>query len=128
MGFWPEGSASDMKTRPFYVFFQRDEDEKILANLMNFFLAVSDRWPDAWFRTGRGAVLNKTNGFNALMRFFKKAYLYSTDQPTVVSKDQFLSILKKSSLTDGDFSTERYPPGSSGASKLYQELSETTGL
>jgi DGQHR domain-containing protein len=128
LGFWPEGSEADFKIRPFYVFFQQDKDEEILANLMNFFTAVSSRWPNAWIRTGHGAVLNKTNGYNALMRFFKKAYFHSTSQPEVVSKGRFLSILKNSSLTDEDFSTDRYPPGSSGASKLYKELVETTGV
>lgn len=128
LGFWPDGSPSDFKSRPFYSFFQKDEDEKILANVMNFFKAVSERWPSAWASTGRGAVLNKTNGYNALMKFFKKAYLYSTSEPIVISKDQFASIIARSELKDSDFTTDRYPPGSSGASKLYRELLETTGV
>lgn len=128
IGFWPDASASDFATRPLYVFFQRDEDEKILANVMNFFMAVSKRWPVAWERTGQGAVLNKTNGYNALMRFFKKAYLHSTSTPTVVTEMEFAQILNRSNLEDDDFNTDRYVPGSSGASKLYKELMETTSI
>lgn len=128
IGFWPDASSSDFATRPLYVFFQKDQDEKILANVMNFFTAVSKRWPMAWERTGQGAVLNKTNGYNALMRFFKKAYLYSTSTPDVVTENEFARILNKSSLEDDDFNTVRYVPGSSGASKLYKELMETTSI
>jgi DGQHR domain-containing protein len=127
-GFWPEGDAKSFSSRPFYTFFQRNEDELILANLMNFFLAVSEKWSDAWKWTGRGAVLNKTNGYNALMRFFRDCYLYRTDVPTVVSLEDFRKLLDRSNLSDEMFSTERYPPGSTGASNLYKDLVATTAI
>lgn len=127
-GFWPEGSSNDLRSRPFYVFFQKDQDELILANLMNYFQAVSEKWAGAWSSTGRGAVLNKTNGFNALMRFFRDSYLYATTDASVVEKAVFRQILDRTSLTDSDFTTERYPPGSSGASLLYRELLSMTRI
>ena len=126
VGFWPEGNAHDFASRPFYPFFQKNEDEKILANLINFFSAISNRWPNAWRQTGKGAVLNKTNGYNALMRFFKDCYLYLTMEPKVLSEADFSRILERSNLVEEDFTTEKYPPGSSGASKLYKELVEST--
>lgn len=128
IGFWPEGNALNFASRPLYPFFQRNEDERILANLMNFFTAVADKWPEAWQSTGRGAVLNKTNGYNALMRFFRDSYLYSTTTPDVVSKSTFYTLINKSNLKDSDFTTERYVPGSTGASTLYKDLVETTGV
>lgn len=128
IGFWPEGNANDFSSRPFYPFFQKNEDERILANLINFFSAVAERWPTAWQWTGHGAVLNKTNGYNALMRFFRDCYLFQTSTPDVVSKLAFRKLLDRSSLTDEDFTTERYAPGSSGASTLYRELLSTTNI
>lgn len=128
IGFWPEATTSEFSSRPFYPFFQKNEDEKILANLINFFSAVADRWPEAWISTGRGAVLNKTNGFNALMRFFRDCYLYETTSPDVISKASFRKILARSSLNADDFTTERFAPGSSGASTLYKDLLATTNV
>ncbi|KQY50501.1 DGQHR domain-containing protein [Lysobacter sp. Root494] len=128
IGFWPERDGSEFSRRPFYTFFQKDEDEKILANLMNFFSAVADKWEGAWNWTGRGAVLNKTNGYNALMRFFRDCYLFETSTPEVVTKTAFRKILDRSSLTDDHFTTNHYPPGSTGASTLYRDLLVTTGI
>lgn len=128
MGFWPEIDAKGNQSRPFYSFFKNDQDEKILANLMNYFAAVSETWPEAWRSNGRGAVLNKTNGYNGLMRFFRNSYLHFTSTPEVITKAQFASIFSKSNLEDSFFTTENYPPGSTGASKLYRDLVTTTGI
>ncbi|MEN1972392.1 DGQHR domain-containing protein [Luteimonas sp. MJ204] len=128
LGFWPEGGEREFATRPFYYFFQKNEDERILANLMNFFGAVAERWPTAWASVDRGAMLNKTNGYNGLMRFFKNSYLNFATSPTVVSKSDFAQLLARSNLEDKDFNTTKFPPGSTGASKLYRELLESSGL
>jgi len=128
IGFGPEGDAKTFESRPFYPFFQRNEDEKILANLINYLSAAAEKWPDAWKSTGQGSVLNRTNGFNALMRFFRDSYLHCTTIPGVVSKAQFFAIFDESNLQDDSFNARNYPPGSTGASKLYKELKETTGV
>lgn len=128
IGFWPEGNSSEYSKRPFYSFFQQNQDEKILANLMNFFKAVSGRWPHAWGSTGRGAVLNRTNGYNALMRFLRDCYLYRTTTPEVISESSYRELLDRSTLSDDDFTIEKYKPGSTGASQLYKDLVSTTGV
>jgi hypothetical protein len=56
------------------------------------------------------------------MRFLRDAYLHLTTVPAVPKKEQFALIFKRSSLVDDDFKTERSPPGSSGASALYNEF------
>jgi site-specific DNA-adenine methylase len=61
-------------------------------------------------------------GYNALIRYLRDAYLAITTKPEVPSKDQFRSLLDRSTLTDGDFTVDRYKPGSSGAAELYRDL------
>lgn len=126
-GVWPEDDRS-FSRRPFYEFFRRNEDEKILANVINFFSAVNAVWPNAWAANGRGAVLGRTNGFNGLIRYFKDAYLHLTSEPQVISKSAFESVLRKADLDDSVFTIGNFPPGTSGSSKLFHLLKEETGL
>ncbi|MBJ6134970.1 DGQHR domain-containing protein [Ochrobactrum sp. Q0168] len=121
-GAWPDRGPKDFNSRIFYPFFQKNEDYKVLAILINYFNAVKERWPNAWESRGRGAILARTNGFNALIRFLKDAYLEITGSPEVVSKQKFLKIFEASDLEDKDFTTERFPPGTSGSAALYNEL------
>lgn len=122
IGVWPDRGPKDFERRFLYPFFKDDDDHKILAILINYFGAVRERWPDAWTSTGRGAILSRTNGFNGCVRFLRDAYFYLTTKPTVPSKQEFAEILARSTLEDPDFTTEHFPPGSSGASALYREL------
>ncbi len=122
IGAWPDRGPKDFERRFLYPFFKDKEDHKILAILINYFSAIQERWPEAWASTGRGAILSRTNGFNGSLRFLRDAYLHLTTKPTVPSKDDFAKILARSKLKDEDFTTERFPPGSSGASALYKEL------
>lgn len=124
VGVWPDRGARDFERRIFYPFFRGREDHKILAIMINYFGAIKERWPDAWAFNGKGAILARTNGYNGAMRFLRDAYLYLTSTPTVPTKADFAAIFARSSLNDSDFTTERFPPGSSGASALYRELIE----
>jgi len=130
IGVWPDRGPKDFEKRIFYPFFRQKEDHKILAILINYFGAIKECWPDAWASNGKGAILTRTNGFNASMRFLRDAYLHLTTKPSVPDKGEFLSIFKRSKLKDQDFNTENFPPGSSGASALYKrffDLIETGG-
>ena len=108
--------------RIFYEFFRRNEDEKILSNVINYFNAVKHRWPEAWARTGTGNMINRTNGYNGFIRFLRPAYLYYTTSPAVVSSEDFKKLFDRVQLSDNDFNPTEFPPGSSGASKLYRRL------
>jgi DGQHR domain-containing protein len=57
IGVWPDRGATDFSKRIFYPFFKANEDAKILAVLMHFFGAVSEKWPVAWNHTGLGGML-----------------------------------------------------------------------
>lgn len=122
IGVWPDRGPGDFKKRIFYPFFKNREDHKILAVLINYFDALRERWPLAWENNGRGAILARTNGFNGSMRFLRDAYLYITSEPVVPSKEQFAAIFNRSTLQDDYFTTDNFPPGSSGSSAIYNEF------
>jgi hypothetical protein len=127
-GFWEPLLASDHSKRIFYEFFRLEEDEKILATVINFFNAIRRKWPAAWEGTGRGNIINRTNGFNGFIRFLRPAYLNFTTKPQVVSTDDFFTLIDRASLSDADFNPETFLPGTSGSTKLYRLLMEQTGL
>ena len=53
-----------------------NRDTDIAEIVINYFSAVRERWRSAWDATGTGMMLNRTNGFRALMRFLRPAYLF----------------------------------------------------
>jgi DGQHR domain-containing protein len=127
-GFWEPALASEKNKRIFYEFFRIEEDVKILQNVINFFSAVAAQWPDAWKGTGKGNIINRTNGFNGFVRFLRPAYLHFTMEPAVVSQKDFEGLFGKTSLKDRDFNPDQFLPGSSGSTKLYNILLEQTGI
>jgi hypothetical protein len=100
-----------------------DQDLKIADIIWNYFDAVRVKWPEAWSSDGQGIMLNKTNGFKALMRFLREVYPYITGIGKVPTKTEFSEIIfSKIDLEDKDFTVERFKPGSSGESELYHTL------
>lgn len=125
-GFWDDAVAKDQSKRIFSNFFYRKEDAKILDNLLNYFSAIKERWPEAWEKTGKGNIINRTNGFNGFIRFLRPAYLYCTTEPRIVSQKEFADIFERVSLSDEDFTPARFLPGTSGSTALYNALVEQT--
>lgn len=117
--------ANRLVLRPFFIE-NRDVD---LSNLIwNFFDAVRLRWPEAWAANATGYMLNRTNGFDGLMRYFRVAYRYLAPPGQMVETDEFKTLIDKSSLKDRDFNPQNFVPGSSGASALARSLIEETGI
>lgn len=105
---------------------KRDLD---IANIVwNYFDAVKQRWPEAWEYTGRGLMLNRTNGFNGLMRFLRPAYLHFTAPGGVVSTDQFYGLFERIDLNDTDFNPENFKPGTSGETDLYRTFMRESSI
>jgi DGQHR domain-containing protein len=103
--------------------FLDNRDLDILTVVNNYFEAVRDTWEAAWDDRGRGAVLNRTNGMRALLRFLRHAYLKigvpGDVPPTAKFKDRVFNLIK---LNNADFVVENFPPGTSGEAKLYRIL------
>ena len=102
---------------------------EIVDVLWNYFDAVRLRWPDAWNSNRRGMILNKTNGFRALMRFLRIAYIATIQQiGDVPSTEQFKRIFDRMELDQEEFNSELYLPGTGGEAHLYKVFKEASGL
>lgn len=110
-----------------------DQRDVAIADILwNYFDAVRGRWSEAWAYPGRGRMLNKTNGFKAFMKFMGDAYR-SLATPgkspyKVPTIEEFASILQRIGLSNDDFTTDNFKPGSSGQSALYRALKEQSGI
>jgi DGQHR domain-containing protein len=111
---------------PFRWLWLDDRDTDIARILIEFFGAVSDRWPVAWRSNETGMMLTRTNGFRALMRYLRHLYLSEKPLPSVespvVPRARFAARLNEVPLTDSDFTTDTFQPGSSGEKALYDRL------
>ena len=120
--------ANDSQKLIFRNMFVDEKDLEIAEIVWNFFDAVKNRWPEAWDHTGRGNILNKTNGFKGFMRFLRDSYLHITAPGGKVSPDQFAQIMNRIELRDGDFTIDEFKPGTGGESHLYHMLRAQSGL
>ncbi|GGB30239.1 hypothetical protein GCM10011380_19650 [Sphingomonas metalli] len=120
--------ADEAKRFVFRIAFVQGRDLDIAQSLDAYFRAVKDRWPVAWDEFGQGFVLNKTNGFRALMRLLRVIFNDRYGPGNNIKYDDVKKILDRSSLLDEDFNTERFPPGTSGEGALFRALVETCGL
>lgn len=127
-GTFPPANADDAERLVLRPFFIESRDVDLTNLIWNYFDAVKLRWPEAWDANATGYMLNCTNGFDGLMRYFRHAYRYLTSPGKMVETEDFKRLLDKSSLKDGDFNPQRFVPGSSGASALARVLLEETGI
>lgn len=108
---------------PFRNLFIAEKDIKIAENIYEFFSEVRIRWPVAWRDERReGFMLNRTNGFRAMMRFYGHLFRVQDVPGGSISPDLVRETLKLVPLDDGDFNTENFVPGSSGEGRLYRVL------
>lgn len=121
-------SSSELRRCPFRDMFVLGEDIKIADILMNYFSAVRARWPEAWNATDKGMILNRTNGFRALMRALMPAYKSLRASAQVPTREDFMKLFERINLSDSDFTSETFAPGSSGESELYRRFIEEMGL
>ncbi|AMS43292.1 DGQHR domain-containing protein [Aminobacter aminovorans] len=115
--------GTDIIKFPFRNLFVDEKDVQIGEEVYKLFALVASRWPKAWNDERReGLMLNRTNGFRAVMRLygflFREHGLHGTSLPV----DFITHHLKSVPLDDEDFNTEVFVPGSSGEGKLYRVL------
>jgi hypothetical protein len=114
---------------PFRNLFIDGKDVKIGEAIYSFFSAVRDTWPDAWGNTDReGLILNRTNGFRALMRLYGFLYRLQNVPGGSISQDFVRNHLGKLGLKDEAFNTTNFPPGSSGEARLFRVLAGEESL
>jgi DGQHR domain-containing protein len=119
----------DWQRRVLVPFYREDNLAGAIAVMSNYFSAVEEKWKVAWGDVETGYVLNRTNGYNALARFFRPAYLSGAKAPgTIVTQEHFFELFDGMDLRNADFTVENYPPGSSGEGKLFADLIAQAGI
>lgn len=113
------------KKNIFSEFYRSSNDKAIYQTTRNYFQAIAEKWTSVWYDSQASYILNRTNGYNAFIRYLKDAYLHllkDEETPRIVTKKEFASLLEKIDLKASDFVTDNYKPGSSGAAELYKDL------
>lgn len=104
---------------PFRNMFIREQDVTIGKIVEQYFKAVQGRWPEAWNAPrGAGIILNRTNGFRALMRLFGKVYNELARPGELITAEQFDRLFAKVDVPSHYFSTENFVPGTGGEAAL----------
>lgn len=123
-----KADASESRVLIFRNMMIDNRDVEIVDVIWNYFDSIRGRWPHAWDNMGRGAILNKTNGFKGFMRFLRSAYLHLVGPGGVPAREDFARILKRVSMDDNDFNTDNFKPGTSGEVALYNALKTKSGI
>lgn len=123
-----KAGAEESKSLIFRNMMIENRDLEIVDVIWNYFDAARAKWPEAWKATGRGSVLNKTNGFRALMRFLCIAYLHLVGPGEVPPREAFKKIFDRIQMTDDEFNTDNFKPGTSGEVALYNAFKTKSGL
>ena len=118
----------EIEKHPLRPFFVSGDDLKIADVLFRYFSSVRDKWPNAWNTDEKGLILNRTNGFRALMRVLKP--ICNTLQPhkKMPSKEDFDVFFAKVQLHDDEFTIDNFKPGTSGESLLFKKMIDDMGL
>ena len=124
--------ASSYAETPFRWLWVKERDADITRILIEYFGAIAERWPIAWKSREKGNILPRTNGFRAFVRFLKNYYLVVNpkmpEHDPIVPRSKVKEMLSAVNLSDDDFSTAKFPPGSSGEKLLYDLLRDSTKI
>jgi len=113
---------AEIQKLPFRDSFILEKDLKIVEAVFDYFSAVKERWPLAWSNQDRGNMLNRTNGFRALMRAYAHVFELAGQNDGTIARADVDRFMKNVPLKDDQFNTEEFPPGTSGESKLVNLL------
>ncbi len=111
--------AKAIRQTPFRNLFVEERDAVIADIIWQYFDSVRDRWLKAWENTNKGQIIRRTNGFRAFMRVLGDAYhvLGGNDRKYPKAAD-YAEIWKYSGITDEQFTSDVYLPGSTGEKNL----------
>lgn len=121
-------SQAEIDKYPLRPLFVDGKDMEIADVIFQFFSAVEKKWPHAWSSTERGHILNKTNGFKALMRILRVLCRSQRPHLNPLKPEALQAIFDRVELVDADFTTDNFKPGTSGESNLYTTLTGFMGL
>lgn len=117
--------AEETRELIFRNMFLDKKDAEIAKVVWNYFSAVQERWPNSWNNLETtGNILPRTNGFRSLMRLLPAVYNKLGGAGNIPVQKDFLGLFKRIPLKDGEFTSDRFLPGSSGEGGLYSQLAE----
>ena len=118
--------SSILSKHPFRGMFIRERDIDITEIIHNYFSAIREKWPRSWEAIDKkGNLLPRSNAFKAFMRYLKDdVYLNiaGSDIGRIPEINEFAPYLRNMSLTDEDFTTRNFAPGSGGQSTFLKLL------
>lgn len=118
-------SGNELLKYPFRNLFIEGKDTDIALIIFNYFSAIEKTWEHAWAaKDMEGNILPRSNAFKAFMRYLKQVYLQlvGKDIGKIPKIDEFKSIFSKINVTDDDFTSGNFKPGSGGESAFYKLL------
>lgn len=122
----PRPTLEQLGKRPFRKMFIDEADLDIAEVVSNYFKCIRSKWPEQWDNPRRrGNIVAKSNAFKAFMRYLKDIYpeICSSNFDYVPSSGEFSEYFDHIELSDEDFNTSNFVPGSGGESMFYKLLS-----
>lgn len=65
-------TAATLEARPFFDLYKNDQDKKIAQVVLDYFSAVAEVYPVAWFKSSDDYLIRKTVGFAALIKLLRR--------------------------------------------------------
>jgi len=119
-------SEFELKKTPFRELFRTGKEIDIAEILFNYFSAVRLKWPNSWDEvTKSGNLLPRSNAFKALMKYLQDDVYVELTEPNigrVPEVSEFEEYFKDIEVTDEDFTTRNFAPGSGGQSRFLKML------
>lgn len=112
---------------PFRNLYIDNKDDKIALIIFNYFKSIENKWPIAWNDLNTvGNILPKSNAFKAFMRFLKPLYLGIVQKEIgrIATIEEFSNHFRTYEISDSDFTSGNFLPGSGGESKFYKILTK----
>lgn len=116
----------DNRRYPLWRFYINRESDVIFKILLNYFNAIKSVLPDDWLNSD--SLLNKTSGYNALLKLFSDVIIIGLEQGKLTEKF-FYDLLSPLSALSGNITSFKY--GSSGlysSNNLYKDMLKVLDL
>ncbi len=123
-----KAKGADLQRLVFRNLFVEDKDAIIARILWNYFKAVEERWPRAWSEVKQGNILNRGNGFSALMRFLPLVYNKICKPGEVPVMEEFRPVFARIDLKENEFNPDNYKPGTTGETRLLRDFKEKSQI
>lgn len=109
----------------FRKWFIEEKDLLIARTLLNYFLAISTKWEDAW---NSNSILVKSTGVIAFMNFLPNIINKYPLKDSELSQEVFDNVLSTVQIKSDEFTNEVFPSGGVGQRKLKSKLIEEANL